>query len=66
MKKVSWDVKINCFDRKTIHGELLGFVKGWFFTYAIVSPSESCYEGENSVWKGTPIKLRLSKISVSD
>ena len=66
MKKVSWDVKINYFDSKTIHGELLGFVKGWFFTYVIVNPLEYCYEGENSIWKGTPVKVKLSKIKVLD
>jgi hypothetical protein len=36
------------------------------FSYAIVNPLEYCHEGENSVWKGTPIKLRLSKINVLD
>jgi hypothetical protein len=64
MKKVSWWVKVNAFDNKRIQGELLGFVKGWFFTYAIINPLENCYEGENLIYKGTPIKIKFSKINV--
>ena len=68
MKKVSWNVKAGRFgwETKIIRGELLGFVKGWFFTYAIVNPLETCIEGDNSVWKNCPIKIQLSKIQMDN
>jgi hypothetical protein len=66
MKKVSWWVKTGSFDEKKIYGELLGFVRGWFFTYAIVNPLEDCI-GENLLWiqkKGHPEKVKLSEICI--
>jgi hypothetical protein len=65
MKKVSWDIITEDFDTKTIHGELLGFVSGWFFTYAVVNPLEDCYESFWwFIWKNHPKKIRLSKIRI--
>lgn len=63
MKNVSYHVKMG-WDTKILHGELLGFVRGWFFTYAIVNPLETCIEGDNSIWKDCPIKIKLSKIRI--
>jgi hypothetical protein len=63
MRKVSWEVKEDAFKTIVVYGELLGFIRGWFFTYAIVNPLDTHITGNlSSVWRNCPMKVRLSKI----
>jgi hypothetical protein len=63
MIKVFWDVKKSSFQTMRVHGELLGFTHGWFFTtYAIVNPLETHIENTFSIWKNHPIKVKLSEL----